>query len=81
MKDLEVIILAAGQGTRMKSDRPKVLHELGDKPLLSHEITTAQQLQSSTIHAVYGQAHARPRERDRGGQRGVLAGVEPRIPA
>jgi bifunctional UDP-N-acetylglucosamine pyrophosphorylase/glucosamine-1-phosphate N-acetyltransferase len=54
MMNIEVIILAAGQGTRMKSDRPKVLHELGGKPMLAHVISTAQQLDAEKIHVVYG---------------------------
>jgi len=52
--DLNVIILAAGQGTRMKSDLPKVLHVLGDKPLLEHVILTASQLGAAATHVVYG---------------------------
>jgi bifunctional UDP-N-acetylglucosamine pyrophosphorylase/glucosamine-1-phosphate N-acetyltransferase len=52
--DLNVIILAAGQGTRMKSELPKVLHVLGDKPLLEHVILTAGQLGASGTHVVYG---------------------------
>ena len=52
--DLNVIILAAGQGTRMKSDLPKVLHTLGDKPLLEHVILTAQQLGAHATYVVYG---------------------------
>lgn len=36
MNDLYAVVLAAGKGTRMKSDLAKVLHELGDKPLLAH---------------------------------------------
>lgn len=51
---LSVIILAAGQGTRMRSALPKVLHPLGGAPLLQHVINTAKQLQSSSIHIVYG---------------------------
>jgi bifunctional UDP-N-acetylglucosamine pyrophosphorylase/glucosamine-1-phosphate N-acetyltransferase len=54
MMNIEVIILAAGQGTRMKSDKPKVLHELGGKPMLAHVISTAQQLDADKIHVVYG---------------------------
>lgn len=51
---LEVIILAAGQGTRMRSALPKVLHVIGDRPLLAHVIATAEQLNPVAIHVVYG---------------------------
>ena len=51
---LSVVVLAAGQGTRMKSDLPKVLHTLGDKPLLEHVILTAKQLGAAATHVVYG---------------------------
>ena len=51
---LHVIILAAGQGTRMKSSLPKVLHKLAGKPLLAYAIETARQLSPSCIHIVYG---------------------------
>lgn len=51
---LHVIILAAGQGTRMKSSLPKVLHQLAGKPLLSHVIETARSLNPSQLHIVYG---------------------------
>lgn len=44
-KDLAVVVLAAGAGTRMKSDRPKVLHELAGAPLLAHVMATAQALE------------------------------------
>ncbi|MBT5209854.1 MAG: NTP transferase domain-containing protein, partial [Halieaceae bacterium] len=53
-KDLEVIILAAGRGTRMRSSVPKVLHPLAGKPLLQHVIDTAQQLNPTQIHVVVG---------------------------
>jgi len=52
--NLEVIILAAGQGTRMKSNIPKVLHSLAGKPMLEHVIDTAQKLDAANIHIVYG---------------------------
>jgi len=58
---LEVVILAAGQGTRMKSDLPKVLHLLGGKPLLSHVISTAANLAPERIHVVYGHGGERVR--------------------
>jgi bifunctional UDP-N-acetylglucosamine pyrophosphorylase/glucosamine-1-phosphate N-acetyltransferase len=51
---LGVIILAAGQGTRMKSALPKVLHPLAGRPLLSHVITTARGLNAERIAVVYG---------------------------
>lgn len=51
---LSVVILAAGQGTRMQSDLPKVLHPLGGRPLLSHVIDTAQTLQPVDVRVVYG---------------------------
>lgn len=51
---LNVVILAAGQGTRMRSALPKVLHPLGGKPLLQHVIETARKLEPSTIQVVYG---------------------------
>ena len=51
---LSIVILAAGQGTRMRSALPKVLHPLGGRPLLQHVIGTAQRLEPRTIHVVYG---------------------------
>jgi len=51
---LEVVILAAGQGTRMKSRLPKVLHSVAGKPLLEHVVQTAQALAPSAIHVVIG---------------------------
>lgn len=51
---LSVVILAAGQGKRMKSDLPKVLQPLAGRPLLRHVIECAQSLDASAIHVVYG---------------------------
>ncbi len=42
---LAVVILAAGQGTRMKSSLPKVLHQLGGRSLLAHVLSTAIELE------------------------------------
>jgi len=52
--ELSVVILAAGQGSRMRSKLPKVLHKLAHKPLLTHVIDTAEQLSAQDIHVVYG---------------------------
>lgn len=51
---LSVIILAAGQGTRMYSNKPKVLHELGGQPMLAHVIELAQKLKPVEIAVVVG---------------------------
>jgi len=51
---LEVVILAAGKGTRMKSALPKVLHPLAGKPMVQHVIDSAKDLGSVRIHLVYG---------------------------
>jgi len=51
---INVVILAAGQGKRMYSRRPKVLHELAGRPLISHVIDTARTLGAERICVVYG---------------------------
>jgi len=51
---ISVVILAAGQGTRMRSDLPKVLHRLAGRPLLAHVIDTAEDLQADEIRVVHG---------------------------
>lgn len=51
---LSIVILAAGQGTRMKSSRPKVLHHLAGKPLLQHVIDTSRELEPAQIIIVVG---------------------------
>ena len=49
-----VVILAAGKGTRMYSELPKVLHLLAGKPMVQHVIDTAKSIGASDIHLVYG---------------------------
>ena len=51
---LEVAILAAGAGRRMRSKKPKVLQTLAGQPLLWHLLQTADQLDPEMIHVVVG---------------------------
>jgi len=51
---LSVVILAAGKGTRMRSSLPKVLHAIANKPMVSHVIDAARQLNAENIYIVYG---------------------------
>jgi bifunctional UDP-N-acetylglucosamine pyrophosphorylase / glucosamine-1-phosphate N-acetyltransferase len=60
--NLSVVILAAGQGTRMRSNLPKVLHHLGGLSLLEHVIDAAQGLEAAAIYVVVG--HGGDRVRD-----------------
>ena len=53
-----VIILAAGKGTRMRSNLPKVLQPLAGRPLLGHVIDTAKKLQADHIITIYGHGGA-----------------------
>ena len=52
--ELQVVILAAGQGKRMRSDLPKVLHPLGGKPVLAHVVDTAASLSPAHTCVVIG---------------------------
>ncbi|MFB4357777.1 bifunctional UDP-N-acetylglucosamine diphosphorylase/glucosamine-1-phosphate N-acetyltransferase GlmU [Pantoea sp. BS_4] len=51
---MSVVILAAGKGTRMYSDLPKVLHTLAGKPMVQHVIDAAKGLGAQQVHLVYG---------------------------
>ena len=51
---LDIVILAAGKGSRMKSSLPKVLHPIAGKPLLGHVIDTARQISTQTLHIIVG---------------------------
>lgn len=59
---VSIVILAAGQGKRMKSTLPKVLQPLAGRPLLKHVIDTARRLEPSAIHVVYGHGGDQVRE-------------------
>ena len=52
--NLQIIILAAGQGKRMYSNTPKVLHPIAGKPMLARVVETALQLNPDAIHVIYG---------------------------
>ncbi len=60
---LDIVILAAGQGTRMRSALPKVLHPVAGKSMLGHVIDTARQLNPQGIHVVIGHGAETVRER------------------
>jgi bifunctional UDP-N-acetylglucosamine pyrophosphorylase/glucosamine-1-phosphate N-acetyltransferase len=59
---LSIVILAAGQGKRMKSDLPKVLQPLAGRPILSHVLDTAKTLRADAIHVVYGHGGEKVRD-------------------
>src|SRR4051812_16174749 len=54
MSAIDLVIMAAGQGTRMKSRVPKVLHRLAGRPLLQHVFDAVSQLQARTVVIVTG---------------------------
>ena len=58
---LHVVILAAGEGKRMKSALPKVLQPIAAQPMLAHVIDTARALQPAAIHIVHGHGGAQVR--------------------
>ena len=59
---LHVVVLAAGQGTRMKSRLPKVLHPVAGKPMLGHVLDTAHALNAAACHVVHGHGAEQVRE-------------------
>lgn len=62
-KTLSAVILAAGKGTRMYSDLPKVLHCVAGKPMVKHVIDTATALGAENLHLIYGHGGELMRER------------------
>src|SRR6476660_6023245 len=60
---IAVLIMAAGKGTRLKSKHPKVLHEVGGKPLLAHVIAAATQVvPANDVYAIIGHEAERVRQ-------------------
>src|SRR5437667_10762661 len=58
-----ITIMAAGKGTRLKSKHPKVLHEVGGKPLLAHVIAAATKVVPATdVYAIIGHEASRVRQ-------------------
>ena len=53
-KSLHIVVLAAGKGSRMRSDLPKVLHRIAGKSLLEHVLDSALTLKPDAIHVVVG---------------------------
>lgn len=62
MPRINVVILAAGMGKRMRSALPKVLHPLAGKPILSHVLDTARTLSPEKICVIYGYGGERVRQ-------------------
>ena len=60
--ELHVVILAAGEGKRMKSALPKVLQKIAGRPMLSHVMAAARELSPAGIHVVYGHGGDQVRE-------------------
>ena len=58
---LHVVILAAGEGKRMKSSLPKVLQPVAARPMLAHVVDTARALHPAAIHIVFGHGGAQVR--------------------
>ncbi len=52
--NIEVVVLAAGQGSRMKSDLPKVLHPIAGKSMLAHVLDAARVVNAQALHVVIG---------------------------
>jgi bifunctional UDP-N-acetylglucosamine pyrophosphorylase / glucosamine-1-phosphate N-acetyltransferase len=80
MPDTHVVILAAGQGTRMKSRLPKVLHPIAGRPMVEHVLRTAETASPATITLIVGHRADIVRERlARWGNRIQFAVQEPQL--
>ena len=62
LKKIAVIILAAGMGTRMKSDKAKVLHEVADRPMILYVVETARKAAGDDVIVVVGNQAQKVRE-------------------
>lgn len=59
---LDVLVLAAGKGTRMRSELPKVLHPLAGKPLLAHVFNSVEELDNAAVNVIVGHGKAQIQE-------------------
>src|SRR3984957_5390882 len=76
---IAIAIMAAGKGTRLKSKHPKVLHEVGGKPILAHVIATAGKVvPARDIFVIIG--HEGERVQAAGAETGVTFGTQPEQP-
>lgn len=74
--DIAVIVLAAGHGTRMKSETPKVLHAIGGRAMLAHVMATAQALSPSRFSVVIGDHAPEVGDAARKAREGVVVAVQ-----
>lgn len=58
----DIVILAAGQGTRMRSEKPKVLHTIAGKPMVQHVLDQAKKIADARVHLVIGHGGEQVRE-------------------
>ena len=69
---LSIIILAAGQGTRMMSSRPKVVHPVAGRPMLQHVVDTSLLLEPDQVIVVVGNGSDQIRELMKGDRKSVV---------
>ena len=79
MPDIHVVILAAGQGTRMKSRLPKVLHPIAGRPMIEHVLRTAESVSPATVTLIVGHRADVVRERLKGWSNLQFALQEPQL--
>ena len=79
MPDIHVVILAAGQGTRMKSRLPKVLHPIAGRPMIEHVLRTADSVSPATMTLIVGHRAEIVRERLKGWSSLQFALQEPQL--
>jgi bifunctional UDP-N-acetylglucosamine pyrophosphorylase / glucosamine-1-phosphate N-acetyltransferase len=79
MADTHVVILAAGQGTRMKSSLPKVLHRIAGRPLIEHVLGAADAVKPTTVTVIVGHGADLVRERLAGRPNLQFAVQEPQL--